>query len=175
MLKTSGASDDGNIDLAVASVDAFVKRVTGRAWGEDVTVTDEDHDYNSVIFLDSMAVKSITSVKIGYGDSYTLLASDDYRWNSYGRLLLSFEEDNTYSTYDFDEVRVSYIYGEDDTPGDLKMAALALAAIQFEESKSQGRQVKIEEVGTRKIEYGDSSTDTVSAIDTINSYRRIRF
>lgn len=167
ILNISGSSKDSELTLAVDATNAYIDRVTSTTWGATATATDELHDYAPVVFLDKVGVNSITSIKSGYGDDYDTLTSDQYRFNKYGRLMLSFDPENSYSHYDFDEIRVTYNYGYATVPDDLKHAALLLASMAYDMGLSSGRAISREKVGSREIEY---TAGDVSVFDVIESY-----
>lgn len=167
ILNINGSSKDTELGYAVDATNDYIDRVTSTTWGTTATATDELHDYAPVIFLNKVGVNSITAVKIGYGNDYDTLTASDYRFNKYGRLMLSFDPLTSFSHYDFDEVKVTYVYGYATVPDDLKHAGLLLASMAYDMGLSSGRSISREKIGSREIEY---SSGDVSVFDIIESY-----
>jgi hypothetical protein len=111
-MEITGSDDDANLTTIVNSVNAIIKRETGRVFGDTATVTDEEHDYEPVIFLDNMDITSITTVKSGRGASPTTLDADTYFHNESGRLTLATNKaDYVNNVDDQNMIRVTYEHG----------------------------------------------------------------
>lgn len=160
-----------NDTIIVAAVNAYIERVTKRSWGATVTTT-ETHDYAPTIFLRHMDVTTVTSVKHGYDDDQqTLTANTDYRWNSLGRLTLSYSRSSLYPAHR-DWIEVAYTYGVTEVPDDLKLAALALAK-DFGDYSTNSGDVSSASIGSYRLEFkrGTTSSTGGTYFDIIEGYR----
>lgn len=126
-LGITDTTKDADVTALINSLTAEIYSITGRSFGEVKTVTDESHDYAPRIYLDNMDIRSVTSIKEGYGTPYRETTTG-IQFDSTGRVVLSKAAGHRASTRDFDEVRVSYTFGvpESEVPADLKLAALDL-------------------------------------------------
>lgn len=165
-LGITGTDEDDLLTSITNGVNSYIERVTKRAWGETKTATDELQDYDAIIFLDKVAISAVTTVKLGYGDDFDVLDADSYRWNKYGRLLLSHDIYRSRSTEDFDELKITYDYGTATVPEDLYLAALQLATSLYA-SGTSGQVVSEEQIGSHRIKFADTNND---ANDVIKSY-----
>lgn len=126
-LGITGTEQDTEVTTMINALTAELYSITGRSFGEVKTVTDESHDYAPRVYLDNMDIRSVTSIKEGYGTPYRE-TTQNIQFDSTGRVVLSSAAGHRSSTNDFDDVRVSYTFGvpESEVPADLKLAALDL-------------------------------------------------
>jgi hypothetical protein len=112
----------------VAAVNADIERVTHRCWDEIKTVT-ERYDYGNRLWLRHQDVQEVSSVNSGHpGTTPVEIDRDTYYCNGLGRLSFgTFLHGCRYP--DLPEwLEISYSYGVEDVPEDLKLAALGIAA-----------------------------------------------
>jgi hypothetical protein len=111
----------------VAAVNAYIERVTHRSWGEIKTVT-ERYDYGSSLWLRHQDIQSVDLINLGApGSTPTEVDSDTYCCNSAGRLSFSAFPYGSRSAYLPEWLEITYTYGVNDVPEDLKLAALGIA------------------------------------------------
>jgi hypothetical protein len=163
--------DAARAQQVVDAVNASIERMTGRVWGATRTAT-EVYDYQPVLFLKQMDVISVSSVS----RNDTALQASSYKFRSTGRLILSSYEGRFRPHYD--EISVTYTYGNIDVPEDLKLAALSLAADAYnyvDEDGSQG-EVTEEQIGSLRYKYASGQDSSVgkSYFATIAGYRKAR-
>ena len=166
--------DAGRAELVVDAVNEHVESTTGRCFGETKTAT-ETVDYAPVVFLSHQDVQAVTEVTFGRGSGDPTTAdTDSYYVNPYGRLVLG--SGPTSYTQNRDYVHVTYTYGVTTVPGDLKLAALALASDYYSYATDSGREVSSEGVGTYRLTYarGASSSSGASLAGTLERYRTRR-
>jgi hypothetical protein len=161
--------------LVVAAVNDYIEHSTGRSWGATETVTGEMHDYAPVIFLRHQDVAGVSKVERGQGtNDRTTLAVSEYFVNNVGRLVLSENRIGFRKTRDF--IHVDYTYGVSTVPGDLKLAALALAS-DFNTYATDGqKEVSSEGIGSYRLTYASGASSATGKVhfDTIASYRTRR-
>jgi hypothetical protein len=159
----------------VAAVNAYIERVTHRCWGETKTVT-ERHDYAGWLWLRHQDVQEVVSVSSGYpGSTPAAIQSDAYYCNAAGRL--------SFGSYYVDQPRsnpsrwleISYSYGVEEVPEDLKLAALGIAAGFYNWATNGQKEVSSAQVGSYRLQYanassGGSDSTASSNFSVIKSY-----
>lgn len=117
-----------------------------------------------------MDVLSVTLVKL----NGATLDPSTYSFRSTGRLVLSLREAGFRPRYD--EVEVTYTFGNLVIPEDLKQAALSLAldAYNYVNDGDQG-EVRSEEIGSMKLTYASTAFSAVGKRHegVIQSYRKV--
>lgn len=162
-------TDANRAEQVVDAINEYIQRATGRVWGEVQSGT-ETHDFASVIFLKNMDVVTVTAIE----RDGTALATTSYRWRDTGRVVLSSYEARFRTGYD--EIEVTYTYGNPIVPEDLKQAALSLALDTYNYvDEGQQREVTAEAIGSLRYSYASGSSSSVGKMHlaTISSYRRI--
>lgn len=145
---------------AVDAVNAWVEKYTNRCWGETRSIT-ERYDWKLVTYLRHQDVVSIDGIKLGYpGQTQSTFDPKGYYVNPLGRL--------TFFAYGYgggplvgngryhDWMEISYTYGVLDVPDDLKMAALAIAALNYNWATNGNKDIVATSVGTYKVQYSGS-------------------
>jgi uncharacterized phiE125 gp8 family phage protein len=175
---------------------SFIEDQTGRHFGGTVTVTDEPHDFNQsgVFFTEKADVRSITAIKTGLPGSLTTQPSDSFVFQDSGRIMLGRIQpfDTAPWVYgSYQSVFVTYVYGRDDVPGDVKNAVKQLAAGMYFESPvyQQGtgttpanKTVTEEQIGDYRVKYGQiggaqaasAALDSLPGVQKVISYWKLR-
>lgn len=153
---------DGFIDKLIDRASAYVEKKTGRRFGVGVTVgegedaapqapyeaTDESHTAANWggFYLTNNDVREITSVKVGANQA--IWTDDDYNFEARtNRFYLGRGVG--------DEVLVSYTYGYEGIPDDIKYATEALVIAMYQSLGGKGA-VNSERTGNYQISYNTS-------------------
>lgn len=157
----------GEAAMYCDAVNEYIAEVTGRNWGEPQTVTDEVHDYASIIFLKHMDVTEVTQVEV----RGRVLADTDYVWSKNGRLVLSTRAAGFHPSYG--SVKVTYKHGHGSVPKDLVLAGVALANQFYNYVHEGGADITAEGVGSMRYSYatGKDSATGKTFFDIIDKYR----
>ena len=135
-----------------AGVNQWVEQRTHRAWATSVT-TVERRDWSTVLWLLHPDVQSITAVKYGFpGQLQTTLSSTSYFVNALGRLTLYWGQHHGISARNNDFMEITYVYGTVTVPDDLKLAALAIAAVMYNFAINDQQNVVASSVGSYHIQ-----------------------
>ena len=172
-------SQDAKLQAIVDSTNWQMTEELGRVFGVTGTLTDEVYDYEPTVWLNNMDIQTVTAVKDYDDNEYT-----GYRFNKLGRLDLSSTFDTVRTKANHDNVKVSYTFGEENVPPDLKLATLQIATNAFGSygQASSGGEVKAERIGSYSVEYmtasdssGASSFSSFGSADSvIQRYKRTR-
>lgn len=164
---TGETLDASRAEQVVEAVNAYIERATGRVWGE-VVVTTETHDFASVIFLNNMDVVDVSELKL----NDAVLEVPRYKWRDTGRVVLSTRESGFH--YRYDEVEVTYTYGNLEVPADLKLAALSLASDFYTFAADGQTEVSAEGIGSLRYTYarGASTSTGATHFTTIDSFKK---
>lgn len=171
----------GVASQVVKSVNQWIENQTGRCWGDTVTVK-ETYDWQPRLWLRHQDVVHISSIKFGYaGSAQVEIVSTSYHFSPLGRVsFLPYRQRRQYANYP-DYLEVTYTYGTDEVPEDLKLAALGIASGFYNWATNGQRDVVASQVGSYRLEYAgssrsggsaDSSADTNFAI--VASYKTKR-
>lgn len=173
---TGETLDPARSTQVVNAVNAYIERLTGRSWGEVATVTDEEHDYEPVIFLRHMDIQSVTEVSTGNPTDSSVLSASDYYVNDFGRLTLSNYPASSWSRARRDDVLVTYTHGVSTVPADLKLAALSLASDFYTYGDEGQAELGSEGIGSYRLDYkrGSNSATGSTYFGVIDSYRMRR-
>lgn len=148
----------GVAQQVIDGVNAWIESTTKRCWGETRTVT-ERYDWKRIIYLRHQDVVSVTTVKLGIpGQTQTTLPSTSYWSNSFGRLTLLSQftrpgAPSIGSVFYNDYIEVAYTYGVEDTPDDLKEAALGIAAGMYNWAINGQKDVSQIQVGSYRLNF----------------------
>ena len=178
MDKTLNTSQSKSI---VNAINQWIETQTGRCWGDTVTVK-ETYDWKPRIWLRHQDVRHVSSIKFGYpSETQVEIVTTSYRFNSLGRVsFLPYRGSRRYADYP-DYLEITYTYGTDEVPDDLKLAALGIASGFYNWATSGQREIVASQVGSYRVEYAgssragastDASADTNFAI--IASYKTKR-
>lgn len=151
------------------AVNQYIESVTGRSWGVVETVSEEVHDYESVIFLSHMDVTELTEVKV----LDQVIPATDYVWSKDGRLVLSTRPSGFRPSYG--SVKVTYKHGRASAPADLVLAGIALANRFYNYVDEGGAELTSEGVGSMRYTYatGKDSATGKTFFDVIEKYRKL--
>lgn len=130
------------------AVNAYIERVTGRCWGDSVTVT-EQYDYASRFWLRHQDVQAVNSVKSGCpGGDLVDIDDTDYYFSPLGRLTFSsYPRRSHYAQLAGNQL----IYGVDEVPEDLKLGALGIAAGFYNWADGGQKEVSVTQVGSYRV------------------------
>lgn len=165
-------ADASTAALLAESINDDIERATARVWGDTKTVT-EVHDAAAVIWLGSMDITDVTSVKLGYpNETGTELTASEYTWSRKGRITLSYAPLRALPPLTNDYVAVTYTCGvaTDDVPASLKLAALNLASSEYAHINSDGREISEESIGSYRLKYDGNSRQTSRDWQVIRSH-----
>jgi hypothetical protein len=146
----------------VDAVNAYVERVTGRCFGETKTVT-ERYDWNRGIWLRHQDVVEITGINTGYpGQVQDTYDPAGYYVNPLGRLTYYSSpwgpsmSPGSYPAYG-NWLEVTYTYGVNEVPEDLKLAALGVPAGYYNWATSGQKEIVSAHVGSYRVDYAGSA------------------
>lgn len=148
----------GLVQSIVSSANAYVERETKRCWGETVQVT-ERHDWRYTVWLRHQDVVTVDAVKIGRpGSTQSTLGIGSYHHNGLGRLTLYWPyASGAPSRAGRDYLEVTYTYGVEDVPGDLKLATLGIAAGFLNWAAAGNKDVTAKSMGSYSVTYGNKA------------------
>lgn len=162
------ASDRGQ--LVVDAMNQWVETRTNRVWGETKKLIQRyDWTYQS-LWLRHMDIQSIDSVKLGWpGQVQQTLPSNSYFLNELGRVtfLRQFIPDaivGPSAVYN-DYLEVTYTYGTETVPDDLKMAVLGIAANFYNWAINNQRDISAVAVGSYNVQYANKRPNPSGASD----------
>jgi hypothetical protein len=136
----------------VLGVNQWIEQRTHRSWGVTNTIT-ERYDWASIIWLRHPDVQSITSVKLGFpGQTQSTIDPTGYFVNSYGRLTMYWGQPKGISARHNDFMEIVYVYGLTAVPGDLKLAALGIAAVMYNFAVNDQQNVVAATVGSYHLQ-----------------------
>lgn len=149
----------------VDAVNAYIERATHRCWGDTLTVK-EVHDWKPRIWLHHQDVRNISSIKFGYPTAARItIDSSSYYWNKLGRVSFT-PRYGGWRYADLPEyVEVTYTYGVDEVPEDLKLAALGIAAGFYNWASDGHKTVSASQVGSYRVEYAGNKR-AADSVDT---------
>lgn len=180
---------DGVATPVVAAVNAWIESRTHRCFGETKQAV-ERYDWNPVTYLRHQDILSIDAVTFGWPGQTTYTAESNAYWsNSWGRLTLrtyllggfNFVQSEMYNDY----MEVTYTYGAAETPDDLKLAALGIAAGFYNWATNNQKDIISSQVGSYRLEFSgrvragangpDPANNTTDANwQVVDSYRMQR-
>jgi hypothetical protein len=177
-------------DSVVATVNKWIDVRTHRVWnvGNAPISVVERYDWKSPLWLRHMDVVAIQTVKLGYPNlSQQTIAPGGYFVNPEGRLTMYFSYSAGISVRNNDLLEITYTYGAQTVPDDLKQAALAIAARLYNYATNDGKDIVSTSVGGYRVESiqairgtsgentnpGNNTADLLFAV--VDSYKMTRF
>lgn len=153
---TSQTLNAGLASQVVSAVNGYIENITHRVWGETLTIT-ETYDFGKTLWLRQMDIQSIESIKFGWPNADRVTATEDsYYFNRFGRVTLLWEQImgiDVQSVFYNDFIEVTYTYGVEHVPADLKEAALGVALGFYNWAQADGKEVVSSSVGSYRVEY----------------------
>lgn len=178
--------DSGRAQIMVDAVNTWVQTRTNRCFGETATIV-ERYDFGKTLWLRHQDVTDVASIMAGYpGREQTALDPESYFFNRLGRVTLFWQlTGQGPSGYYNDYLEVTYTYGVEQVPDDLKMAVLGVAAGFYNWAANGNRDISATSVGSYSVEYtnkrvsGNSEPDPATSTADLNfsivdSYRQRR-
>jgi len=168
------------IDLLINRASAYIDKYTGRKFGYNPAavpavpyeiITDEPNSIENWggFYLRNFDVKAITSVKVGPNN--TVYTANDYTFDALtGRFYIGGEAyDQSYNA-----VKVSYTYGYNGIPDDIKFACEQLVIAMYLGGATNTGEVVSERTGNYQVNYASPSTVSQKApavMDILKEYR----
>lgn len=170
-------SQDARLTLVVNATNDYVEGITLMNYTGTDKTRSEVIDYRDNVYLGRMGIKTITEIRLYQTNTEAQtppLDTDDYTFNSLGRVTLDGIYGDDYNRSDYNAVHITYTYGlatGETVPADLKLAALQYASeYASATSGTDSRKVKSESTGSYRIEFSESSVIT----DVFNKYRAVK-
>jgi hypothetical protein len=146
------ALDSGRAQQVVDAVNQFIETYTNRCWGETKSVT-ERYTWIGTVWLRHQDVVEVSAVTSGWpGQAQSTMAATGYYLNPLGRVTfwnVPFINSSRYRDY----LAITYEYGQEDVPDDLKLAALAIALGFYNYVSNGGQDIVSTQVGSYRVEF----------------------
>lgn len=169
-------ANDDFLDMLIARASAYINKQTGRSFGHDTdnprnTVTDEEYQVENWggFYLNNYDVDAITAVKVGPQE--TAYTADDYTFDAKtGRFYIGgYASDPSNNA-----VKLTYSYGYEGIPDDIKFATEQLVIAMYLGGSTGTGQIVSERTGNYQVSYaspGSASKEAPGVMDIIKQYR----